>query len=44
MILEVLKAALVASPPKGLGHSPQSRAMYGVDVILKWDTDRDGEH
>jgi len=34
-------AATARPPPKGFGHSPQSRAIYGVDVMLQWMTSRD---
>jgi len=39
-ICEVIRQAFTAAtarpPPKGIGHSPQSRAIYGVDVMLQW--------
>jgi hypothetical protein len=41
MIREVFEAATSERPPKGIGQSPQSRAVYGVDVMLKWVTTRD---
>ncbi|XP_014781952.1 tubulin--tyrosine ligase-like protein 12 isoform X1 [Octopus bimaculoides] len=28
--------------PRGIPHSPQSRAMYGIDFLLKWGTDDEG--
>jgi tubulin--tyrosine ligase-like protein 12 len=38
MIRKVFEAAVSLPPPKGIGHSPQSRAIYGIDVMLKWHT------
>ena len=42
VIRQVFTAATLQPPPKGIGHSPQSRAIYGVDVMLQWTTSRDG--
>ena len=36
VLREVFSAATQYPPPRGVGHSPQSRAMYGVDIMLKW--------
>lgn len=41
-ILELFEAVISREPPYGLPHYPQSRAHYGVDIILKWDTDAQG--
>ena len=38
VIRQVFTAAVAEPPPKGIGHSPQSRAIYGVDVMLQWMT------
>ncbi|OQV21728.1 Tubulin--tyrosine ligase-like protein 12 [Hypsibius exemplaris] len=35
-VREVFLAAVSEPSPKGLVHSPQSRAMYGLDFMLKW--------
>ncbi|XP_033630779.1 tubulin--tyrosine ligase-like protein 12 [Asterias rubens] len=43
MILEFFQAAILEPPPKGIAHCPWSRAMYGLDVMLKWDTNHAGE-
>ncbi|XP_012276050.1 tubulin--tyrosine ligase-like protein 12 [Orussus abietinus] len=37
MLKEVFEAAVAAEPPKGIAHSPQSRALYAVDLMLQWD-------
>ena len=42
MFRELFQAAISEPPPKGIGHSPQSRAIYGVDLILKWETNSRG--
>jgi len=36
MLYESLKIASSESPPFGVAHSPQSRAMFGVDLMLRW--------
>jgi len=41
VIHQMFTAATARPPPKGFGHSPQSRAIYGVDVMLQWMTSRD---
>ena len=33
---EVFEAAVQEKPPKGIAESPQSRAVYAVDLILEW--------
>jgi len=38
VIRQVFTSATSQPPPKGIGHSPQSRAVYGIDVILQWKT------
>jgi len=38
VIRQMFTAATSQPPPKGIGHSPQSRAVYGVDVMLQWKT------
>lgn len=42
-IKEAFVVATTNSPPKGLAHFPLSRAMYGVDVMLQWAKDEQGE-
>jgi tubulin--tyrosine ligase-like protein 12 len=36
VIRDVFGAAVNRPPPEGLVHSPQSRAVYGLDFMLKW--------
>lgn len=36
MIRGVFEGASKELPPKGIAHSPQSRAMYAVDLMLDW--------
>ena len=36
---EVFEAATSAEPPKGIGESSQSRALYAVDLMLEWRKD-----
>ncbi|XP_054161417.1 tubulin--tyrosine ligase-like protein 12 [Oppia nitens] len=33
------ECATLRPPPHGIGDNPQSRALYGVDIMLKWKTD-----
>jgi len=40
-IRQVFTAATAEPPPKGIGHSPQSRAVYGLDIMLQWITSAD---
>lgn len=37
VLRRVFELACSRPPPEGLGHSPQSRAMYAVDLMLEWD-------
>ncbi|XP_076444992.1 tubulin--tyrosine ligase-like protein 12 [Babylonia areolata] len=43
MLRELFEAAVSMPPPQGLAHSPQSRSMYAVDLLLKWDKNDAGE-
>ncbi|RUS90770.1 hypothetical protein EGW08_001481 [Elysia chlorotica] len=43
MIRELFQAATSLPAPQGISHSPQSRAMYAVDLMLAWDTKPSGE-
>ncbi|GFO03607.1 tubulin--tyrosine ligase-like protein 12, partial [Plakobranchus ocellatus] len=43
MLRELFQAATSLPSPKGIHHSPQSRAMYAVDLMLTWDTKPSGE-
>ncbi|KAH9525039.1 Tubulin--tyrosine ligase-like protein 12 [Bulinus truncatus] len=43
MIKELFQAATSLPAPQGIGDSPQSRAMYAVDLMLAWDTNPSGE-
>ena len=36
MLRECFESATCLPPPLGLGRSPQSRAIYAVDFMLKW--------
>jgi len=40
MIHRVFAAATSQPAPKGFAHSPQSRAVYGVDIMLQWITSK----
>lgn len=40
MIREIMECATAVSPPCGIAPSPQSRALYAVDLMLDW---QDGE-
>ena len=37
-IKELFVAATSKDPPRGIGHSPQSRAVYGIDFSRRWTT------
>jgi len=39
MLKEVFQGACQLAPPSGIAHSPQSRSMYAVDLMLKWNPD-----
>lgn len=34
------ECAISKPPPLGIGHNLQSRAIYGIDIMLKWHNDR----
>ncbi|XP_078000525.1 tubulin--tyrosine ligase-like protein 12 [Glandiceps talaboti] len=40
---ELFQASALESAPKGIAHNPQSRAVYSIDLILKWAKNDDGE-
>lgn len=42
-IKETFSIACRNKPPKGFGDYPQCRAMYGIDMMLKWDTNDKGQ-
>lgn len=42
MLHELLVAATSMDPPRGIAHSPQSRALYAADIMLSWSVDSDG--
>lgn len=39
MFREIFEAAVATKPPKGIAESPQSRAIYAIDLILEWKED-----
>ena len=39
MLKAVFQGACQLAPPSGIAHSPQSRSMYAVDLMLKWNPD-----
>ena len=41
MFKEVFEGATALDPPCGIGHSPQSRAMYAADLMLSWEKSGD---
>jgi len=44
VIRQVFTAAAAQPAPKGIGHSPQSRAIYGIDIMLQWmSSEEDGK-
>ncbi|XP_064613317.1 tubulin--tyrosine ligase-like protein 12 [Liolophura sinensis] len=43
MFRELFEAAVSKPSPRGIPPSPQSRAMYAVDLLLKWDTNNTGD-
>ncbi|KAK2120952.1 hypothetical protein P7K49_002338 [Saguinus oedipus] len=40
---ELFQVACAKPPPLGLCDYPSSRAMYAVDLMLKWDSSQDGK-
>lgn len=40
---ELFQVACAKPPPLGLCHYPSSRAVYAIDLMLKWDSRPDGE-
>ncbi|XP_070579900.1 tubulin--tyrosine ligase-like protein 12 isoform X4 [Ptychodera flava] len=42
-IRQFFQAAVSEPPPKGLAHNPQSRALYSLDLMLKWVTNSNNE-
>ncbi|XP_069671690.1 tubulin--tyrosine ligase-like protein 12 [Periplaneta americana] len=42
MLRELFVAATSKKPPRGIAHSPQSRALYAADIMLAWQTGKDG--
>ena len=42
MNVGVFEGATSLPPPCGFGTSPQSGAMYATDLMLSWDTDKQG--
>lgn len=40
MLAELFTAATSKGPPCGIAKSPQSRALYAVDLMLSWDTNK----
>lgn len=43
MFLEVFQAATSKDPPAGLANFPLSRAIYGIDLLLEWANDENGQ-
>lgn len=43
VIQSVMECASSKGPPAGIAHSPQSRAMYGVDMMLAWQRNAKGK-
>merc|ERR1711920_245576 len=37
MLKEIFEGATLFPPPRGIAHSPQSRAMYAADLMLAWE-------
>jgi tubulin--tyrosine ligase-like protein 12 len=44
LLSELLKAAISSPPPAGLAPSPQCRALYAADLMLKWNRDSGSCH
>ncbi|WAR07068.1 TTL12-like protein [Mya arenaria] len=42
-LLELFQAATSRDPPAGLVNFPLSRAIYGIDLLLQWQTNEKGE-
>ena len=43
MFKSLFEGATKLAPPAGIGHNPQSRAMYASDLMLEWQTDSSGK-
>ncbi|XP_069484227.1 tubulin--tyrosine ligase-like protein 12 [Ambystoma mexicanum] len=41
--VELFQAAAARPAPFGICHYPSSRAVYAIDLMLKWDTERSGK-
>ena len=39
MFKSLFEGATKLAPPAGIGHNPQSRAMYASDLMLEWVAD-----
>ncbi|XP_060067789.1 tubulin--tyrosine ligase-like protein 12 [Ylistrum balloti] len=42
MTREIFQGATALPPPQGFGPCPQSRALYAIDLLLRWSTNKSG--